>query len=31
MVALNKEALENNSTRILKSGCAVIIPKYLRK
>jgi tagatose-1,6-bisphosphate aldolase non-catalytic subunit AgaZ/GatZ len=34
MVALNnKEALENNSTKILKSKkeCVVIIPKYLRK
>jgi lipid-binding SYLF domain-containing protein len=33
MVALNnKEALENNSTKILKSKKGVvIIPKYLRK
>jgi hypothetical protein len=34
MVALNnKEALENNSTKILKSKkrSVVIIPKYLRK
>jgi hypothetical protein len=32
MVALNnKEALENNSIKILKSKKGVYIPKYLRK